>query len=397
MARDITVHFIGNARDLAASSAVAEASVDRFGNATVEAAAKADVAGVAFSGLLVPLIGIAAVLAVLTAPLLVLTTTFAVLGGGLIGLAYVTGYLKDEFALLIQHVQFWANVLGAQAAPLAENFLEALDKLIPVVADLGGSLIQWFAERIPAMLPIFTQIVQVLAAAVLGLASAWGVMVDFFLAHWTAYSNAIGSVFSQIGTGVHFALPLLGLVHEAFVRLGPVIQLIQDHADSLKPLLYVLGGLFVAMAASVMLTVAAILLVVAAIVAVASAISFAIAHVHSIADAFWSVVHAAEAAAGAIGHVRDQVSNIPVIGGVLHSVGIPGFQAGGVVPGPLGAPMLAMVHGGEVVTPPGRSPSGTTYNINVAASPLASPAETGRAVVAAIQEYERRSGTAWRS
>ena len=32
---------------------------------------------------------------------------------------------------------------------------------------------------------------------------------------------------------------------------------------------------------------------------------------------------------------------------------IPGFQHGGVVPGPLGFPMLAVVHGGETVTPPG--------------------------------------------
>ena len=38
-----------------------------------------------------------------------------------------------------------------------------------------------------------------------------------------------------------------------------------------------------------------------------------------------------------------------VIGGIGHMLG---FAAGGVVPGPAGAPMLAMVHGGEVITPP---------------------------------------------
>jgi hypothetical protein len=30
-----------------------------------------------------------------------------------------------------------------------------------------------------------------------------------------------------------------------------------------------------------------------------------------------------------------------------------GFAQGGVVPGPNGAPAMAMVHGGEVITPPG--------------------------------------------
>jgi hypothetical protein len=37
----------------------------------------------------------------------------------------------------------------------------------------------------------------------------------------------------------------------------------------------------------------------------------------------------------------------------LGKLGIPGFASGGVVPGPIGAPMLAVVHGGETITPPG--------------------------------------------
>lgn len=35
--------------------------------------------------------------------------------------------------------------------------------------------------------------------------------------------------------------------------------------------------------------------------------------------------------------------------GALGSIALPGFQAGGIVPGPIGAPMLAVVHGGEEV------------------------------------------------
>jgi hypothetical protein len=38
-----------------------------------------------------------------------------------------------------------------------------------------------------------------------------------------------------------------------------------------------------------------------------------------------------------------------VLGGLL------GFAEGGVVPGPKGAPQLAMVHGGESITPPDKS------------------------------------------
>lgn len=41
-------------------------------------------------------------------------------------------------------------------------------------------------------------------------------------------------------------------------------------------------------------------------------------------------------------------------GSLLGSFGIPGFQFGGTVPGPLGRPTLAVVHGGEEVIPAGR-------------------------------------------
>ena len=37
----------------------------------------------------------------------------------------------------------------------------------------------------------------------------------------------------------------------------------------------------------------------------------------------------------------------------LHNIGIPGFATGGVVPGPVGMPQLAVVHGGETVIPAG--------------------------------------------
>jgi hypothetical protein len=42
-----------------------------------------------------------------------------------------------------------------------------------------------------------------------------------------------------------------------------------------------------------------------------------------------------------------------------HKLGIPGFQAGGIVPGPIGQPALATVHGGERVIPAGVSPAST--------------------------------------
>ncbi|MCK4827666.1 hypothetical protein KA005_68700, partial [bacterium] len=41
-----------------------------------------------------------------------------------------------------------------------------------------------------------------------------------------------------------------------------------------------------------------------------------------------------------------------------------GFQQGGVVPGPVGAPQLAVVHGGERIIPAGAGMGSVTININ---------------------------------
>lgn len=69
-----------------------------------------------------------------------------------------------------------------------------------------------------------------------------------------------------------------------------------------------------------------------------------------------------------------------LIGDAVHAVGgffggaghMLGFAEGGVVPGPQGAPMLAMVHGGEVITPP--------QNIYNATNSAMSPVMLGQAV-----------------
>src|SRR5262249_37414456 len=115
-----------------------------------------------------------------------------------------------------------------------------------------------------------------------------------------------------------------------------------------------------------------------------------------IAGAFWTVVHAAQAVVDTVGHVRNAIANVPVLGGAFHFAGLPGFQEGGVVPGPLGMPLLAMVHGGETVIPAGRSVGDVHYHISVNVPVGASSADIGREIVQHIQQYERRGSKDWR-
>ena len=60
-------------------------------------------------------------------------------------------------------------------------------------------------------------------------------------------------------------------------------------------------------------------------------------------------------------------------------------------------PELIHFRGGEQVTPASRARAGNTIILNVSPTPLARPADIGRDVVTAIREYEKRSGSSWRS
>lgn len=64
---------------------------------------------------------------------------------------------------------------------------------------------------------------------------------------------------------------------------------------------------------------------------------------------------------GAIGGLGSAVLNAIPGGGVVQNLvsKIPGFATGGVVPGALGAPMLAVVHGGEEVLTPAQRSAGS--------------------------------------
>ena len=71
---------------------------------------------------------------------------------------------------------------------------------------------------------------------------------------------------------------------------------------------------------------------------------------------------------------------------------VQGFASGGIVPGALGAPMLAVVHGGETVTPPGGGSGGSNVNVYVSGSVV-----TENQLVDAIQrglnrQYRRGTG-----
>ena len=67
----------------------------------------------------------------------------------------------------------------------------------------------------------------------------------------------------------------------------------------------------------------------------------------------------------------------------------PWFAHGGIVPGPVGAPIMAMVHGGERILRSGQAGGGTTINITVRGSVM-SEGDLIRTVRSGLLRLDRR-------
>jgi hypothetical protein len=96
--------------------------------------------------------------------------------------------------------------------------------------------------------------------------------------------------------------------------------------------------------------------------------------------------------------VKDVEGALKAIGNVGGAVGhFLGFQVGGTVPGPVGAPMLAVVHGGEEITPVGGSRGGgggNTYILQqVIHGTVVAQRELTNATYEGFLELKRRQGS----
>ena len=79
------------------------------------------------------------------------------------------------------------------------------------------------------------------------------------------------------------------------------------------------------------------------------------------------------------------------------SGGMAGFASGGVVPGAVGAPMVAIVHGGETITPAGRAAGGVNLNVTISGAAVFDPygsaaQQVAQALLPGLQREMSRQG-----
>lgn len=118
--------------------------------------------------------------------------------------------------------------------------------------------------------------------------------------------------------------------------------------------------------------------------------------IQAVIQAVWKVIEPViHAITTGVGDVAGALKTIGNVGGAVgHFLG---FQAGGTVPGPVGAPMLAVVHGGEEITPVGGGHGGgggNTYILQqVIQGSVVAQRELTSATYEGFLELKRRQGS----
>jgi hypothetical protein len=173
--------------------------------------------------------------------------------------------------------------------------------------------------------------------------------------------------FANMSAGTQKAIVFIGL---AVAAIGPLITVVTS-----------LG------AAMTFLSANPIVLAIAGFVAMAAATYV----LYQRNEDFRQGVNATIDSLGRLFGAMQRVASIP--GNILGGAGkLLGFASGGIVPGAIGVPQLAVVHGGETVTPYGRGGGGDgTMVVNLYVSSF-DPAAAGPLVVRALDEYESRNG-----
>jgi hypothetical protein len=317
----------------------------------------------------------------------------------------------DPLAALEQHISDAMNALGQKAAPMATQIIGMLDSMVDPITRAGSSLIDWFGERLPKameivrlaapgvgsmfmqlggvighfvdqMIPVLVQVFQNLGPtairdfvdAVQGLLNNLLAFVKWFQENWPKLLPIVQQIMDQAGRFIQeFGREANKLV-QWFIANWPEIA---KTARDLEPVLRFLEAAVEAMFTAFLVGMR----IEEAIVSFFSHVAEAVAGlfnklgelnnrlginwggvVLSMVSAFNPLINMLGNVAGGIQFVLGLLSRLPgaahAAAGSLSGVtsAITGgaallnqFQSGGVVPGPIGWPQLAIVHGGERV------------------------------------------------
>lgn len=209
--------------------------------------------------------------------------------------------LTTVFSFVMDHKEILVGLAAGIAAVLVPAF-------VAWAVAAGSAAVATVAAALPVI-----AITAAIAALVAGLLYAYN--------HWTLFHNVVNTVAGFVRNTL---IPAIG---DIATIIGRVVGVIRDQ-------LIVQFNTFKSIGVGVFS-------------AVRGGVNF--------------LVDAVRRAIELVQRLIDKIKHLPgagIAGKALHTVGLPGFAEGGVVPGPLGRPQLAVVHGGEEVLTPAQRASG---------------------------------------
>src|SRR6266851_1488128 len=230
-----------------------------------------------------------------------------------------------------------------------------------------------------------------------------GLIIYEFAHHWQgvwqAITDALNFAWGLIQPVIHFignilhdviVVPALAMVAVWSVVWSFMGKVVSDAWGVLKPIVTTIGGIIHWLVNTELEGLKTALMVLAAVWNVIWN------GIQAVIQAVWKVV---EPIVQAITQgVSDVAGAMKAIGGAAGSLGhFLGFQAGGTVPGAVGAPMLAVVHGGERISPVGSAGTGgggggDIYVNVVVQGSVTSERNLTNTIYEGLLEFKRRQG-----
>ncbi len=202
------------------------------------------------------------------------------------------------------------------ASTSLDDMAGSMDEVITKNMTLGESMGNLRRQMVVALEPAAQELLPLLGEGV-------SKVSEFLTLARPIFTGFAGELSDKLG-------PALQIIGDSLARVGAVFGIVSEDASGMDTALKILEG--------------TLDLIVTAIEAVAVVSKL-------LADAF------------EIGKGLGQQLGV-ITGAAAETAGeLLGFQEGGVVPGATGAPRLAVVHGGETITPPGQGGGGLTINI----------------------------------
>lgn len=334
--------------------------------------------------------------------------------------------LQPILEMVVQHAPEWLtffrtildigvgaiNALLGAFVRLSTWFGERLPTMIPIVqhvmSRLGdafdgfstnlGKLSDWFIDRLPQMEVIANEALGGMGQVIQKIGKVAGDLVDWFIKNWPEIRKQAQDAFKALKDGWDTVAPLLQTTLPlALLIVADAIDTMTNHSQLAHDVLIVLGAGIALLAAIAIGAVVLIAFFIKALGLIDQAAHWAWQKISDLVDI--------------IGQLKNMVANpISILiliaakvsgqspnqggggggGGFVPGAGAGGggganisFDTGGIVPGPVGAPMLAIVHGGETVIPFGEKGGAgnkyvVTFNIHGVSDPMAVAAEVDR-------------------